>query len=605
MIKEALPEGWKVVRLGDYIISKKGKKPKFVSREKNNEFSIPYVNIKAFEQNIIDEYTNGVGCVFCGDNDFLMVWDGSRSGYVGKAIKGAIGSTLVKLSFPNEVSESYAYYYLQSKYIEINTKAKGVGIPHVDPNLVWNYNLLLPPLPEQHLNVEKIEELFSELDKGIENLKTAQQQLNVYRQAVLKWAFEGKLTNEDVQDGELPEGWEWMKSGDLFSFVTSGSRGWAKFYSNDGAIFIRITNLEFNSLELDLRAEKLQYVQPPSTTEGVRTKVQEGDFLFSITGYLGMFAIAPYLENAYVNQHVCLCRPKDNFNKKYVGYWIISKTGGNHYLNLNTKGAVKAGLNLDDLKNFPVPFCAIKEQQQIVQEIESRLSVCDKMEETIITSLQQVEALRQSILKKAFEGKLVKAKVIPMYQPKNKYFYQMQVLGKIVATSEEKGIHYGEMTLAKSAYLIDKIYQIPTFYNYQRWHLGPYPPEIKKAINNKKFFNKSNYSIEVTDLETLGKYPHPFTDQLQDAVSDLSELFLSYPTKERSHQIELLATVCKVIEDIQSTDLPEIRKSMAEWIIDLPNMNFKNKAEKFNDEETKECVEMINEKGWIKKLITQ
>jgi type I restriction enzyme S subunit len=198
-----------------------------------------------------------------------------------------------------------------------------------------------------------------------------------------------------------------MKSGDFFDFVTSGSRGWAKYYSDKGAIFIRITNLDFDSLELDLEEKKIQYVSPPATSEGIRTKVQEGDFLFSITGYLGMLAIAPKLGNAYVNQHVCLCRPKNDFYKKYLGYWIISKSGGHHYLNKNQKGAVKAGLNLDDLKTFPVPLCPIEEQNNIIQEIESRLSVADKMEESITQSLQQAEALRQSILKKAFEGKLI------------------------------------------------------------------------------------------------------------------------------------------------------------------------------------------------------
>ena len=72
-------------------------------------------------------------------------------------------------------------------------------------------NYSSPPIPEQHRIVAKIEELFSSLDKGIENLKTAQAQLKTYRQAVLKWAFEGKLTNENVKEGELPEGWKWEK----------------------------------------------------------------------------------------------------------------------------------------------------------------------------------------------------------------------------------------------------------------------------------------------------------------------------------------------------------------------------------------------------------
>ena len=421
--------------MGEYAVSVKGKKPKHVSKIQTSEFSIPYVNIKAFEQGEIDEYTDGAGCVICEDGDFLMVWDGSRSGYVGKAIKGALGSTLVKLTFPG-IENNYAYYFLQSKYLEINTRAKGVGIPHVDPNLVWNYEFRIPPLPEQQRIVARIEELFSELDKGVESLKTAQQQLKVYRQAVLKYAFEGNFTEEwrrqqaatkqpkmamaaepvveykttqqnDDQLGVLPEGWKWCRSGELFTFVTSGSRGWAKYYSNQGSIFIRITNLNFDTLNLDLSPESIQHVCPPNNAEGLRTKVLEGDFLFSITGYLGMFAIAPKMESAFVNQHVCLCRPKNNFNKEYVGYWIISKSGGYYFLNKNQKGAVKAGLSLEDVKSFPIPITSIDEQQQIVYEIERRLSVCDKIEESIVQGLKQTEALRQSILKRAFEGKLV------------------------------------------------------------------------------------------------------------------------------------------------------------------------------------------------------
>lgn len=165
--------------------------------------------------------------------------------------------------------------------------------------------------------------------------------------------------------------------------------------------------MDFDTLKLDLSEKTIQYVNPPLSSEGIRTKVQEGDFLFSITGYLGMFAIAPKLENAFVNQHVCLCRPRDGFNKKFVGYWIISKSGGHHHLNKNQKGAVKAGLNLDDLKSFPVPLAPSNEQNQIVALLESKLTVCDKLEETLNTALAQSDTLRQSILKKAFEGQLV------------------------------------------------------------------------------------------------------------------------------------------------------------------------------------------------------
>ncbi|MFM2225626.1 MAG: hypothetical protein RJA07_1828 [Bacteroidota bacterium] len=397
---------WKTYKLGGVCTHSKGKKPSVLSTEISGKINIPYINIKAFEKGIYDEYTDGNKCNLCNDGDLLMVWDGARAGFSGKAKKGAIGSTLMKIEPKDFVEKNYLFYFLQSIYRLINTNPRGVGIPHVEPSLLWNAELIIPDLKTQQAIVAKIETLFADLDKSIAALQTAKEQLKLYKQSVLKWAFEGKLTNENVKDGELPKGWKWVKSGELFSFVTSGSRGWAKYYSTSGAVFVRITNMNFNTLKLDLSDGKIQYVSPPSNSEGNRTKIQEGDFLFSITGYLGMFAIAPKLEDAYVNQHVCLCRPKDNFIKKFVGYWIISQSGGIHYLNLSRKGAVKAGLNLDDLKNFPVPLTSTEEQLKIVSEIETRFAAAEKMELAINESLQQSETLRQSILRQAFEGEL-------------------------------------------------------------------------------------------------------------------------------------------------------------------------------------------------------
>jgi type I restriction enzyme S subunit len=435
------------IELGQVCTYSKGKKPKLLSKEKTHEAIFPYINIKAFEKGIFEEYTDGVKCNLCNDGDLLMVWDGARAGFTGKAKKGAIGSTLMKIEPKDGIDKDYLFYYLCSLYKKLNTNPRGVGIPHVEPRLLWNSKFVIYNSSLQRAIVAKIEKLFSDLDNGIANLKTAKQKLEIYRQAVLKKAFEGKLTKVDVKKVQeltiaaedvieyeklsyenLPNGWKWVKSDSLFSFVTSGSRGWAKYYSDAGAIFIRVTNLNFDTLELDLQPSKIQYVSlPKNKTEGLRTKVCEGDFLFSITGYLGMFAIAPKLDNAYVNQHVSLCRPKDGFNKKYFGYWVISKSGGNKHFNSKTKGAVKAGLNLDDLRTIPIPLPpSIEEQNQIVHEIESRLSVAENLEFVIRNSLIKSEALRQSILKMAFEGRLLSQSEIqsckqePDYEPAQK-----------------------------------------------------------------------------------------------------------------------------------------------------------------------------------------
>lgn len=370
----------------------------------------------------------------------------------------------------------FLYFYLGSSIFlkEKDALCSGSTQSALNDTNAKKIKIPLAPIEEQNRIVAKIESLFSELDKSIESLQRAKKKLALYRQSVLKAAFEGELTKawreahkDELEDAdtllerikkerkkayekrleewkaavkaweesgkegkkpakpkkpkelppiseeelrelpELPDGWKWIHAGELFEFVTSGSRGWAKYYSNDGAIFIRITNLNYNSLELDLNEKKIQHVRPPIGAEGSRTKVTENDFLFSITGYLGMFAIAPKIEEAYVNQHIALARPLNGFNYKYFGHYVTSRYGGLKYLNDLQKGAVKAGLRLDDILEFPVPLSSLEEQNQIVKEIESRFSEVDTLEKAIDENLQKAEMLRQSILKQAFEGRLI------------------------------------------------------------------------------------------------------------------------------------------------------------------------------------------------------
>lgn len=438
-----LPKDWKWVKLGEYVISVKGKKPKRVSLEKTQECSIPYINIKAFEKKIIDEYTDGVGCVLCNDGDFLMVWDGSRSGYVGKAIKGALGSTLVKLNFP-DIENNYAYYFFQSKFLDINTRAKGVGIPHVDPNILWNYDLLIPPKPIQQAIVSKIEELFSELDKGIEQLKTAQQQLKIYRQSVLKWAFEGRLNHDsfDLQDehdlniaaepktdyktkkkqgnqnnhinqssdkGELPKGWKTVKLGDVCDKIQDGSHFSPQIQYDEPSEnrFKYITAKNIRNNYMDFR--KVTYIDKEfHHSIYSRCNPEFGDVLLTKDGInTGEVTLNTLHEPFSLLSSVCIFKTKKKeLRSDFLKYFIQSPLGSKAILNSMTGTAIKR-IILRKIKDSQITLPNVFEQNNIVQQIESRLSVADKMEESITQSLQQAEALKQSILKKAFEGRLI------------------------------------------------------------------------------------------------------------------------------------------------------------------------------------------------------
>lgn len=393
-VNHIVPDTWCVERLGDFVISEKGKKPKNISKVKTKTHHLPYVNIQAFEKNIVQEYTDGVGCVICEENDFLMVWDGSRSGYIGKAIKGALGSTLVKINFPGIVND-YAYYFLLSKYLQINTRAKGTGTPHVDPGLLWNYRFPIAPYNEQKRIVEKIEELFSDLDKGIEILEKAQKQLRIYRQAVLKWAFEGKLTNErNIRWGALKE---------IIDGVEYGSA--TKSQKQGRVPVLRMGNIQNGKFDWD------DLVYTSDEEEIQKYLLKKDDVLFNRTNspeWVGKTAIykgeRPAIFAGYL---IRINRKKDLLDPNYLNYFLNSQVAKNHGNKVKSFGVNQSNINGTKLKAYPFPITSLTAQKKINQEIESRLSVCDKIEEMIEESLKQSEALRYSILKKAFEGRLV------------------------------------------------------------------------------------------------------------------------------------------------------------------------------------------------------
>ncbi|HEZ7991260.1 MAG TPA: restriction endonuclease subunit S [Ruminococcus sp.] len=248
----------------------------------------------------------------------------------------------------------------------------------------------VPPLEEQHRIVTRIEELFSQLDSGIETLKKTKEQLKVYRQAVLKEAFAHIDEYNIIRN--------------MSSLVTSGSRGWAKYYSNSGAKFVRIGNLTRTGIDIDFK--DTQFVELPDKAEGVRSKLLPNDVLVSITADLGSIALVPdNIDEAYINQHIALVRFNNPNQGKFMAYYLRSDYGQKELLK-NKRGAGKLGLGLDDIRDSRVPIVTDDMASSVVAEIESRLSVCDSIEKTIDTALQEAEALRQSILKQAFEGGL-------------------------------------------------------------------------------------------------------------------------------------------------------------------------------------------------------
>jgi type I restriction enzyme S subunit len=305
---------------------------------------------------------------------------------------------------PKENYDNKLLYYFCLSF-NFHKLDKSTTIPSLAKRDLLSIDIPLPPKPTQQAIVSKIEELFSELDKGIENLHAAQQQLKTYRQSVLKWAFEGKLTNENVnvKDGELPKGWKKIVLGDVCKNVEYGSATKSKI---EGKVpVLRMGNIQNGKFDW----EDLVYTNDDEEIK--KYLLKKDDVLFNRTNsaeWVGKTAIykgeRPAIFAGYL---IRINRIGDLLDANFITYFLNSLDAKKYGNSVRSFGVNQSNINGTKLKSYPLSLPPLKEQEKIVEEIESRLSVADKMEESITQSLQQAEALRQSILKKAFEGELL------------------------------------------------------------------------------------------------------------------------------------------------------------------------------------------------------
>lgn len=380
------------VNLSDIITLQKGKKPKEIKSACCDSF-FPYVDIKAFETGKIDKFTDGEKCVKCEDNDLLIVCDGSRSGLIGKAVKGFVGSTLARIDCDLSVDKDYLYYFIQSKYKLLNSNVKGTGTPHLKQELLKLFRLYLPSIEQQKLIVKQIEDSLSQLDSAVATLNKTKQQLEIYRQAVLRKYFDC--------------GYETRKLNELCYFITKGTTPAKKeLFSGQGEIpFVKVYNLTFtNKLDFSINPTFVSN----ATHKGFlkRSITYPGDVLMNIVGPpMGKVSIVPHDYPEWnINQAIARFRCGEKLNNKYLAYYL----GFSDTINkLKSKSKATAGqfnLTLKICREIEIPLPNIEEQQRIADEIDNRLCICEIIIDTINQSLQQAEALRQSILKQAFEG---------------------------------------------------------------------------------------------------------------------------------------------------------------------------------------------------------
>ncbi len=451
-----LPNNWTFAPLGDVCKTLKGKKPKN-SGKSSKVRTIPYINIKAFETGLPVEYAEPGDYPECSRDDVLIVWDGARSGLTGRGVSGYIGSTLSKI-WSDVIDNGYLYYFLQSQYDYINTNTKGVGIPHVDPTVLFAIDFPIAPQNEQKRIVAEIEKQFSRLDEAVDNLKRVKANLKRYKASVLKAAVEGKLTEEwrkkhpDVEPADkllqriLAERRKKWEEAELAKMRAKGKEPkddkWKKKYKelslpNIGELPSIPSTWAWATLpqlgELNRGKSKHRPRNDPILYDGQYPFIQTGDIRYA-TGIINQYTqtysekglkqsrlwpkgtlcitiAANIADTALLGLDACFpdsvvgfIPDTDYIDIRLVEYFIRT---AKEDLERYAPATAQKNINLAILSNVAVPLPPEKEQQIIIDEIEKSLSVAEGIEVSAEQNMLRAERLRQSILKKAFSGKLV------------------------------------------------------------------------------------------------------------------------------------------------------------------------------------------------------
>lgn len=391
---------------------------------------------------------------------------------------------------------------------KVTSKARGGAMNNVSLGDLKNLDVLIPPKPEQRAIVAKIEQLFSELDNGIANLKTAKDKLEIYRQAVLKKAFEGELTKEwreeqsdlptadelleEIKEERLkhyenqlteweetvvkwevngkhgkrpskpkkfkpirkwsddeiksldsiPNEWKWVRivetvfdTNDDIVDGPFGSNLKNSDFSEDGTVpVIGISNIDEGF------KTKIRYVTEEKFQTISRSAVYPGNIIVAKIGSsYGKTGIYPeWMPVGLIPANLLRIKPSDFYHRELMVLYLQSLVF-KRKLDRIMKSTAQPAFNVSAFKDLAIPFMSKGEQLQLKNEIESRLSVCDNILANIEEGLEKSEALRQSILKKAFEGKLLSeeeleaCRKVPDWEPAEKLLERIKNQKEVTA----------------------------------------------------------------------------------------------------------------------------------------------------------------------------
>ena len=397
-----LPDGWRVVRLGDIATVLTGTTP---PREKLDFYGggIPWLKPSdlarsQFVSTSAEYLTNdGASLARLVPKDTVLV---SCIGTIGEVSISRVAMCFnqqINALIPGSlITSSFLYWSCASRADYMERIAAKTAVPILNKSEFSKIPIMLPPLNEQRA----IAAVLDAIDEAIERTEAVISATERLRDALLHELLTRGVPGWHTEWrnvpglGTIPADWQVVRLGAVATHITSGSRAWSRHFCNDGALFIRSQNISKGAID---KSDSV-FVRPPADAEAVRTRIRKGDLLVSITGEPGKVTVADEaIGRAFVSQHVALARLSDHELSKFAGEFLQSRNGKDQFRRM-AYGQTRPGLSLDNVNNVRVPVPSPSERDSIVLAGKShrRAIEANKLERDRLKSLQ--ESLTDALL---------------------------------------------------------------------------------------------------------------------------------------------------------------------------------------------------------------
>lgn len=346
-------------------------------------------------------------------NSIAIAMYGATIGRLGiLGVEACTNQACCVLADPKNGYYQFYYYCFQAAKASIIKKAIGGGQPNINQDIVRALRFPNPSFTEQRQIAAYLNRETAKIDKLIAKQQKLIKLLQEKRQAMISQAVtEGLDPTIKMKDSgvewfpSIPFEWASKRLKNICSFVTSGPRGWGEFQSDQGAVFLRITNLTRSSTNLLLN--DIQRVSPPLNSEGSRTKIRKGDVLISITADLGSVAYIDqtFHEDAYISQHLAMCRPNNELLGEWLSWFVLSDVGKTQF-GSGAYGGTKIQLNLGDVRNFRLAVPPESELPKLIDHLKDMDRSFNNLKIKCEEQIRLLKEHHQALITAAVTGKI-------------------------------------------------------------------------------------------------------------------------------------------------------------------------------------------------------